>query len=123
MNDFAIVKLKDPVYDCLLIYLSAEGYDEALVKVEKKLKKTLKDKHYAYNIVIDLLFVNGNCHNRFLDGYYVNGKFDFHLQKTISPNMDIRQQSTDWLYNHNEFVKNSPLTPRSREYIKRREAF
>ncbi len=123
MYNFAIIILENQEYDCLLIFHDYEGFLASLNKLEKKLKKYLKTKHYAYKVIIDLVFVTGNSDNRFLSCYYLNGKFDFSLTKNVVPGVGIRQLVSNWLCDHYKYVENSALSTKIRNCIKNRTPF
>ena len=123
MLKFGVVKLNDPIYDYLLIFLDIENFAEAIQEVENRLKLILTEQDRVYHIAIDILFMTGNSKLRYINCDYQNGKFDFNLSKNFIPNDHLRQASSDWFYDHDEYVKDSPILPRYRDRIRNKLPF
>ena len=117
MTDFGVVKLDDPDFDYLLIYLDVEDVTEALEREQERLRKVLNKKDYVYSIILDLLFITGNTENRFMQCFYCSGEFQLTFARCVKADLMIRQISSIWLHDHYEYVEYAPLIPRDKERI------
>ena len=106
MKNFEILKLNNLHYSHLIIAKSYENPLDELYLIEKELQCDFPTK-----VVFDLLFVNGNSFNRFIEATYRNNKFDINSIK-IAPNIDseIISQSTSFYQNNLDLLEYSILS-------------
>lgn len=106
-------------YDKFLLCLTYHSLLYCLPEIEEALQKGPRQG----KILIDHLLTTGNCHNRFLECDFKDGKLDFSSAKNVSPNPNFRQLTVNLLRRKPEAFENSILTRAQKEKVREGIAF
>lgn len=113
MSEYIIKKISKDGYDRFLLLLTCESIFDYI----KNIEETLTILNTSGRVLIDQLFLTGNCDNRFISCEFKDGKLDFKTAHFVNPSYYFRKETVNWLHNHYNYVENSILTETQREKI------
>ena len=116
---FVIKKIKNiDNYAGFIIFLDTDnGIFDMINEIEKELNK----QNIEGKILIDQLLLTGNSFNRFVECNF-KSKIDFRTAHNINPDnlsYNFRLETFKYLHRHYEYVENSILTDKQKEFIKK----
>lgn len=117
MNNYQIKEINDYKYKSIIFSTDYISPIEELDEIEFKLKSC----NYLGYIIFDLLMVNGNSENRFMEVYFDGEKFDrnsFKIAKKLSTH--INTVSSDFYFNNLAIVEKSRLSNPIKFMIKKK---
>lgn len=106
MNNYKIKEINDSKYKSIIFSTDYISPIEELDEIEINLKSC----NYLGHIIFDLLLVNGNSQNRFMEVFFDGNKFDrssFKIARKLSA--DINTASTDFYSNNLAMIEKSRL--------------
>ncbi|WP_195938459.1 type II toxin-antitoxin system RnlB family antitoxin [Romboutsia sp. 1001713B170131_170501_G6] len=118
MQIYEIAKTKDIEYSSIIFSTDCSNPIDDLTNIEKD----LRHEGYIGKVIFDLLLVNGNCNNRFIEAFFNGQKFDrqsFKNHNLIS--QELKAIITDFYYINSGIVENSRLSKPIKFLIKRKK--
>lgn len=118
MSSYKIKEVNDFKYKLIIFstdYISPIDY---LSEIEDY----LKTKNYLGEIIFDLLLVNGNSENRFIEAFFNGEKFNrksFMIANKLSN--EIKNVTTEFYFNNLSIVENSRLSNPIKFLIKKKK--
>lgn len=118
MSSYKIKEVNDFKYKLIIFstdYISPIDY---LSEIEDY----LKTKNYLGEIIFDLLLVNGNSENRFIEAFFNGEKFSrksFMIVNKLSN--EIKNVTTEFYFNNLSIVENSRLSNPIKFLIKKKK--
>lgn len=118
MSSYKIEEVNDFKYKLIIFstdYISPIDY---LSEIEDY----LKTKNYLGEIIFDLLLVNGNSENRFIEAFFNGEKFNrksFMIANKLSN--EIKNVTTEFYFNNLSIVENSRLSNPIKFLIKKKK--
>lgn len=118
MNSYKIQEINDLKYKAIIFSTDHISPTEELSQIEEE----LRENKYVGNIIFDLLLINGNADNRFIEAFFDGIAFDrksFKIANKLS--YIINDMSTEFYYNNLCLVENSRLSNPIKFLIKKKK--